>query len=325
MRLLPLFLLVALVSCASPPKQMTVIAHRGASGYLPEHTLESAAMAHAFNPDFIEPDLVLTKDNVLVVLHDIHLDTTTNVARLYPRKKRKDGRYYAIDFTLKQLKRLTVTERGSHKTGKARYAGRFPRGKSHFQIPTFREFIELVEGMNKSRKMNVGIYPEMKNPSFHRRNKKDILKETYKVLKDYGYTSGKKKIYLQCFDSSALKEFKKRYNPKFPLVQLIGDNSWKESPDDYKKMLTPKGLKDVATYAQGIGPWFPQLIQPVGRSYRITPLAKVAKSLGLRIHTYTMREDSLPEYVDSIKGLSVILSREGVDGVFTDFPDKIRE
>lgn len=325
MRLLPLFLLVALVSCASPPKQMTVIAHRGASGYLPEHTLESAAMAHAFNPDFIEPDLVLTKDNVLVVLHDIHLDTTTNVARLYPRKKRKDGRYYAIDFNLKQLKRLTVTERGSHKTGKARYAGRFPRGKSHFQIPTFREFIELVEGMNKSRKMNVGIYPEMKNPSFHRRNKKDILKETYKVLKNYGYTSGKKKIFLQCFDSSALKEFKKRYNPKFPLVQLIGDNSWKESPDDYKKMLTPKGLKDVATYAQGIGPWFPQLIQPVGRSYRITPLAKVAKSLGLKIHTYTMREDSLPEYVDSIKGLSVILSREGVDGVFTDFPDKIRE
>jgi glycerophosphoryl diester phosphodiesterase len=304
---------------------MTIIAHRGASGYLPEHTLESASMAHAFNPDFIEPDLVMTKDDVLVVLHDIHIDTTTNVAKVFPRNKRKDGRYYAIDFTLKQLKSLKVMERGNVKSGKAIYEDRFPRGRANFEVPTFREFIELVEGLNKSRKMNIGIYPEMKSPSFHRQNKKDILKETWKVLNDYGYTSGKKKIFLQCFDSSALKEFKKRFNPKFPLIQLIGDNSWKESPDDYTKMLTPKGLKEVSIYAQGIGPWFPQLIQPVGRSYRITPLAKVAKSLGLKIHTYTLREDSLPEYVDSVKGLSVILAREGVDGVFTDFPDRIRE
>ncbi|MCO4756175.1 MAG: hypothetical protein KC478_16960, partial [Bacteriovoracaceae bacterium] len=137
-------------------------------------------------------------------------------------------------------------------------------------------------------------------------------------------TSGKKKVIVQCFDSVALKEFKRRYNPKFPLIQLIGDNSWKESPDDFKKMLTIKGLKEVKKYADGIGPWFPQLIKPVGRSYKMTPLAKIAKGLGLKIHTYTLRDDSLPPYVDTVKGLANILSREGVDGVFTDFPDRIR-
>lgn len=322
MRILLLLACIFLASCAS--NEMMVIAHRGASGYLPEHTLESASMAHAFNPDYIEPDIVLTKDNVPVVLHDIHIDTTTNVAKIFPKRKRKDGRYYAIDFKLRELRRLKVMERGDPRNNKPRYKNRFPRQKSSFQVPTFREFIELVEGLNKSRKKNIGIYPEMKSPSFHKRHKKDILKETWKILKEYGYTSGKKKVIVQCFDSVALKEFKRRYNPKFPLIQLIGDNSWKESPDDFKKMLTIKGLKEVKKYADGIGPWFPQLIKPVGRSYKMTPLAKIAKGLGLKVHTYTLRDDSLPDYVDSVKGLANILSREGVDGVFTDFPDRIR-
>lgn len=90
--------------------------HRGASGYLPEHTLEAAAMAHSFGVQFIEPDIVVTKDDKLVVLHDYHVDTTTDVARVFPDRKREDGRYYAVDFTLAELKKLNVTERINLKT-----------------------------------------------------------------------------------------------------------------------------------------------------------------------------------------------------------------
>src|SRR5687767_9176819 len=97
--------------------QPIVIAHRGASGYLPEHTLEAAAYAHALGADFIEQDVVLSKDDVLVVTHDIHVDTTTDVAARYPDRKRADGRYYAIDFTWEELKALRVHERVNETTG----------------------------------------------------------------------------------------------------------------------------------------------------------------------------------------------------------------
>ena len=190
--------MIILSSCAS--NNLLVIAHRGASGYLPEHTLEAVSLAHGMNPDYIEPDIVLSRDNVPIVLHDIHIDTVTNVRQVFPKKKRKDGRYYAIDFTLKQLKRLKVVERFNPKTNKAVFINRFPKGASHFKIPTFAEYIELIQGLNKSRKMNIGIYPEIKNPEFHHKNKKQIEKIIFKLLKKYGYTSGKKKIFLQCFD-----------------------------------------------------------------------------------------------------------------------------
>jgi glycerophosphoryl diester phosphodiesterase len=317
-----LLIIIMLSSCAS--NDLLVIAHRGASGYLPEHTLEAVALAHGMNPDYIEPDIVLTKDNVPVVLHDIQIDTVTNVHRIYPKKKRRDGRFYAIDFTLKQLKRLRVSERFNPKTKKAVFPARFPRGASHFQIPTFAEYIELIQGLNKSRKKNIGIYPEIKNPAFHHKNKKQIEKIVYKVLKKYGYTNGKKKIILQCFDPKSLQLFKKTYRPKFPLIQLIADDSWKEANVSYKKMLTRQGLEKVKTYADGIGAWIPQLLMTdVHGSYLPTSSLSHAKDLDLIIHAYTIRADLLPEFAESVKGLANILNREGIDGVFTDFPDLI--
>ncbi|MBT7609194.1 MAG: glycerophosphodiester phosphodiesterase [Bacteriovoracaceae bacterium] len=317
-------LLTLFSSCAS--NDLLVIAHRGASGYLPEHTLEAVALAHGLNPDYIEPDLVLTRDNILVVLHDIHLDTVTNVRRIYPKKKRKDGRFYAIDFTLKQLKRLHISERINPKTKQAVFPKRFPRGASSFRIATFAEYIELVQGLNKSRKMNIGIYPEIKSPAFHHKHKKQIEKIVFKVLDKYGYTKGKKKIFLQCFDPRSLKFIKKTFKPKFPLIQLIADDSWKEANISYKKMLTRKGLKHVKTYADGIGAWIPQLLSTdVHGAYLPTSSLGYAKDLGLTIHAYTLRADQLPEYAKDVNGLANILSREGVDGVFTDFPDLINK
>ena len=133
--ILGLLLLVAGVGVAAESRPL-VIAHRGASGYLPEHTLVANAYAHALGADFLEQDLVLTKDDVPVVLHDIYLDTVTDVAMRCPERKRADGRVYALDLTLVELKQLRVTERFNAKTGAPVFAGRFPAGLAEFRVST---------------------------------------------------------------------------------------------------------------------------------------------------------------------------------------------
>jgi len=152
------------------PKKFLVIAHRGASGYLPEHTLEAKAMAHAMGADYIEQDVVLTKDDQAVVLHDIYLDEVTDVARVFPGRNQTDGRFYAIDFTLAEIKTLNVTERFDRNTGEACYPNRFPDcTRIDFKIPTLAEEIKLIQGLNKSTGKNVGIYVELKKPGFHKK------------------------------------------------------------------------------------------------------------------------------------------------------------
>jgi glycerophosphoryl diester phosphodiesterase len=146
-----------------------VIAHRGASGYLPEHTMEAKAAAHAMNCDFIEQDVVLSKDNVAVVIHDIYLDDVTDVATKFSNRKRADHRYYVIDFTFAELQTLTVFERFSPKTGAQLYPNRFPKGAGAFKLHSFEQELQLIQGLNKSTQKNIGIYPEIKDPEFHKK------------------------------------------------------------------------------------------------------------------------------------------------------------
>ncbi|MEM7311532.1 MAG: glycerophosphodiester phosphodiesterase, partial [Planctomycetota bacterium] len=185
-------------TCAD--EDFLIIAHRGASGYLPEHTLPAVAMAHGLGADYIEQDVVLTKDKHPIVLHDIHLDTVTDVATKFPNRKREDGRYYAIDFELAEIRLLRVNERIDLATGKPVFPGRFPLGKSRFEIPTLAEEIELIQGLNKSTARDVGIYAEVKQPAWHRNAGFEISRIVIQVLKDYGYESKTDRAYLQCFD-----------------------------------------------------------------------------------------------------------------------------
>ena len=126
-----------------------VIAHRGASGYLPEHTLESKVLAFAQGADFIEQDVVMTRDDQLVVIHDLTLERTTDVAALFPGRARADGSYYVIDFTLEELRRLAVSE-GRRQDGQAQYPQRFPAGTSRFGLHTLEEELELIRGLEQS-------------------------------------------------------------------------------------------------------------------------------------------------------------------------------
>ena len=310
------------MSCAQAPKK-TIIAHRGAPGYVPEHSLLGVAMAHSFNVDYIEPDLVLSKDNKLVVLHDIHIDTTTNVKEIFPKRKRKDGRFYAIDFTLNELKRLSLNERINLKTGKRVFPNRYPLKKTKLEIPTFKEFLELVNELNKTRNKNIGIYPEIKSPEFHMREGKDIAKITFQFLDKNNLNRKDADIYVQCFYPMTLIRLKDEMKAKFPMIQLIAENSWNESSIDYDNLQSYEGLKDMAPYIKGIGPYINQLYTIEDGKIKKTQLVEWAHKLGLKVHAYTHREDSLPPGFKTEKELLDFLFNEvKIDGIFSDFSDR---
>jgi glycerophosphoryl diester phosphodiesterase len=294
-----------------------VIAHRGAPGYLPEHTLESVTLAFAQGADFIEQDLVVTKDLQIIVLHDIHLETVTNVEQVFPTRKRQDGRYYALDFTLTELKTLKVHERQDTK-GKQVFANRY-QGKGTFHIATFEDQIELIQQLNRQFDKTTGFYPEIKSPAWHREQGVDISQLVLAVLRKHGLDDANKAIYLQCFDFSETQRLRNDLDVKAKLIQLIGENDWLESPTNYDFLKTPAGLAAIAKVAQGIGPWIPQLVD--FKTMQPTGFVKQAHIAGLLVHPYTFRKDALPENVNQEQALKMLFDELKVDALFTDFTD----
>jgi glycerophosphoryl diester phosphodiesterase len=300
-----------------------VIAHRGASGYLPEHTLAAKALAHAMGADFLEQDVVLSRDGVPVVLHDIHLDTVTDVAQRYPERKRADGRWYALDFTVAEIRSLRAGERIDLKTGQAAMPGRFPAGKSAFQVPTLAEELEFVEGLNRTTGRRAGIYVEIKQPAWHRREGRDLSAAVLAVLASHGYRTREDPCWLQCFDYAEVQRLRGELGWKGRLLQLTGGTvgaSGKEAAWLHSR----EGLAALAKVADGLGPAVASILEgksPADR--RISPLVRDAHAAGLVVHPYTVRADSLPAVVGSLDELQALLFREaGVDGVFSDHPDR---
>ncbi|MFT6270643.1 MAG: glycerophosphoryl diester phosphodiesterase [Alphaproteobacteria bacterium] len=290
-----------------------IIAHRGASGFLPEHSKEAAVLAFMQDADYIEQDLVVSKDDHLVILHDIHLETVTNVEALFPERVRADNRYYAIDFTLLELRQLSLHERQTSE-GMMVFPRRYT-GNAHFSITTFAEQVELVQELNRQFAKNVGWYPEIKSPQWHIKEGKDIAKLFSAELNRLGLNTTTTKIYVQSFEPNSLKRLKQEFGLKVPLIQLIADNSWEESDADYDVMLTAAGLEDIATYAQGIGPWLPQVYDY--KNNQISDLLSLAKQQKLQVHPYTHREDA-QDLPDSPKIMFNMLKKAGIDGIFTD-------
>ena len=336
-----LVLMGATFSTTANADDKVVIAHRGASGYLPEHTLPAKAMAFAQGADYLEQDLVMTKDDQLVVLHDHYLDRVTDVADRFPDRARKDGRYYAIDFTLAEIKSLKFSEGFTVENGKKvqTFPGRFPMGKSDFRVHTFEEEIEFIQGLNHSTGKNIGLYPEIKAPWFHHQEGKDIATRVLEVLKKYGYTKKTDKIYLQCFAANELKRIRNELEPKMgvdlKLVQLIAYTKWNETeeqqPDgkwvnySYDWMLEPGAMEKIAQYADGIGPDYHMLIADSSTNGHIiiNGMVKEAHEHQLEVHPFTVRADQLPPYAKDVNELYDALYRQAdVDGLFTDFPDK---
>lgn len=298
-----------------------VIAHRGASGYLPEHTNEALVMAYMQNADYIEQDLVLSKDGHLVVLHDIHIDTTTNVAQAFPDRKRDDGRYYAIDFNLAELKTLQVNERTDRHQNPV-YPTRF-QGDTDFQIATLDEHLNLIQQLNRQTGKNTGWYIEIKAPQWHLQQGQDIAKILVETLTQYQLNHPQANLFVQCFDLKHSKRLRQQLGLKAPLIQLIAENDWQESDTDYNYLKTTQGLAEIATFAEGIGPWIPQVLSLKNGQYLSTGYAEQAQNAGLLVHPYTFRRDALPEGITSEMLLKALTHQLKVDGIFTDFTDVV--
>ena len=308
-------------------EQFLVIAHRGACGYAPEHTLVATALAIGMGADYVEQDVVLTKDGQPVVLHDIHLDTVTNVAQQFPARSRSDGRFYAIDFTLAEIKTLSVHERIDWKSGKPIFPNRFPHSADalDLQVPTLAEAIEMIQGINNGLDKEVGIYPEIKKPAWHRAAGHDISATVLRVLAEYGYDQPEDRVFLQCFDATELRRIRNDLGCKLRLVQLIGENRWNESKTDFARLRSAQGLQQIATYAQGIGPRIEHVLSAGEQGGLVTTdLVEKAHNHGLSVHPFTLRVDALPLGIPNVGQLMGALKEANCDGVFSDFPDVTR-
>lgn len=296
-----LFLFSGIIEAGAANK--VIIAHRGASGYLPEHTLAAYAMAYAQGADYLEPDLGMTRDGVLICLHDLTLDATTNAAEIFPGRAREDGKYYAVDFTLAEIKQLCVQER---------YSNRFPKESLLFRIATFEELIQLVQGLNASTGRDVGIYPELKDPAFYENAGLPFAETMLEMLARYGYDGPDANVYIQCFVPATLIRLREVFDCTLPLVQLISDRSAQDA------LVTEEGLAKIAQYAQGIGPHKSRIEKDPGMVAR-------AHALGLVVHPYTFRADMTPPRYGSFEEeLRVFLFEHDIDGGFVDHPDVMR-
>ncbi|GAA1145786.1 glycerophosphodiester phosphodiesterase [Kribbella jejuensis] len=329
------------VAVAGQHDAFVIVGHRGASGYRPEHTLASYELAARMGADFIEPDLVSTKDHVLVARHEPEIGGTTDVANhpeFKDRKKTKvlDGvattGWFTEDFTLAELKTLRAVERipaiRQHNTV---FNGRY-------QIPTFQEVIDLSKRLSKELGRPIGIYPETKHPTYFRAQGLPLEPELVKALNRNGLNRRGAKVYVQSFEVGNLKALRREL--RVPLVQLTSASG---APYDfvvsgdkrtYADIVSAAGLRDVATYADGVGPSKDQVI-PVDATGKLgTPTALVANAhrAGLVVHPYTFRVENtfLPAEFDSSAVPSdagnlfaeiAAYRRAGIDGLFTDNTD----
>lgn len=290
-----------------------VIGHRGASGYLPEHTLESYTLAIAQGADFIEPDLVSTKDGVLIARHENVLTETTDVAAKFPDRKTKktiDGQvvegWFSEDFTLAEIKTLRAKER-------LPFRNHGNDGK--FLIPTFAEILELRARKSQETGREIGIYPETKHPTYFAGIHLPLEERLAAALKGAGLDRADAPVFLQSFEASSLKKLATLVKP--PRILLL------ESPGD---MTTDAGLAEIAGFAQGIGPGKNMIVPTDATGHTGTPTDLIVRAhrAGLKVHAYTFRPESqfLPvSYGGDPAREYCQFAALGLDGLFTDTPD----
>nr|WP_260583978.1 glycerophosphodiester phosphodiesterase [Sphingopyxis sp. PET50] len=315
-------------------KPPIVIAHRGASGERPEHTLEAYRLAIDLGADFIEPDLVLTKDGILVARHENEISETTDVAdhpEFAGRKTIKtiDGQqvagWFTEDFTLAELKTLRARER-LPKLRNTDYDGRF-------EVPTFAEILDLLALVNKGREVPVGVYPETKHPSYFAAIGLPHEGPLLAILGEYGYKGRAAPVFIQSFEVGNLKAI--RAKSDLPLIQLMDGEGGPadDGKTGYAAMATPAGLKAIAAYADGIGPNKAMVIPrgALGTLGDPTSLVRDAHAAGLKVHPWTFRRENyfLPlgdkgginpaGHGDLAAEIDAFL-KTGIDGLFSDNP-----
>jgi glycerophosphoryl diester phosphodiesterase len=319
-----------------------VIAHRGASGYRPEHTLAAYALGARMGADYIEPDLVSTKDGVLVARHENEIGGTTDVAahpEFADRRTTKviDGvpfeGWFTEDFTLAELKTLRARERipGTRQRNTI-YDGRY-------EVPTLQEVIDLARRLSRELDRRIGIYPETKHPSYFRELGLNLEDPLVRTLRRNDLDGRRARVFVQSFEVSNLKELDERIDT--PLVQLLGaptarPQDFVESgdPRTYADLATPAGLRGIARYADGVGPSKDYIVprDATGRSLPPTSFVRDAHRADLVVHPYTFRNENQflplelrssadPNAYGNAFGEYDQFFGIGVDGLFSDNPD----
>lgn len=333
----------ALAHRHAPGAAPIVIGHRGASGYLPEHTLAAYALAVFQGADFIEPDLVMTRDGHLIARHENILDETTDVAahpQFASRRTTKvlDGftvtAWWSEDFTLAEIKRLRARER----IPAVRPAN--ARVDDQLEIPTLQEVIDLAKGLEKATGRRIGIYPETKHPTYFRNLGLAMEAPLVRVLRRNGYVGQHDQVFIQSFEVSNLKDLSRMTN--LPLVQLLGGAN--SRPFDvvaaggtltYGQMATAQGLAQIAQYAHGVGPSKGYVIPVVGGILdpaNATTFVRDAHAVGLVVHPYTFRVENQflplnlrvgtdPSARGNLQAEIEMFLDAGIDGFFTDNSD----
>ncbi|MEB3371105.1 glycerophosphodiester phosphodiesterase [Saccharopolyspora mangrovi] len=321
--------------------QIEVFGHRGASGYRPEHTLASYELAARMGADFIEPDLVPTKDGVLVARHEPEIGGTTDVADHPEFAARKTTKvidstemtgWFTEDFTLAELKTLRAKERiPDIRRNNTVYDGLY-------EVPTFQEVLDLRERLSEELGRDIGVAPETKHPSYFRELGLPLEPGVVEALETSSLNKEDSKVVVQSFEVGNLKELREQLRVR--LVQLISNSGAPQDfieagdPRTYADLVKPEGLKEIATYADVIGP-DTKVILPVDDSNHLTEPTTVvadAHAAGLQVVPYTVRAENTflpadfqssqdPAQWGDVLGLFHALYDQGVDGIFSDMPD----
>lgn len=323
-----------------PLGRVVVIGHRGASGYRPEHTLASYRLAIRQCADFIEPDLVSTKDGVLVTRHEPEIGGTTDVAdhpEFADRRttKQLDGApltgWFVEDFTYAELRTLRAKERiPETRPANTRYDGRF-------RVPTFDQVLDLARSKRTCDGHPVGVYPETKHPTYFDQAGLSLEEPMLASLDAHGYAHAKRRVFIQSFETTNLRELDRVTD--LPLVQLTGCSG---APYDlvvagdkrtYADLVKRKGLRGISRYADGVGPCKDQVIPRDDRDrlLRPTKLVRNAHRYGLVVHPYTFRRENQflprefrsnqdPNAPGDLVGEIRVFLAAGIDGFFTDNP-----
>ena len=316
-----------------PPALPIIIAHRGASADRPEHTLAAYALAIEQGADFIEPDLVSTKDHHLVARHENEISGTTDVAGHPEFAGRRTTRtidgetmtgWFTEDFTLAELKTLRTRER----LPQLRPANKAFDGKD--TIPTLDEIIALARAAGKRTGRTIGIYPETKHPSYFRAIDLPLEPVLVAALARAGWTKADSPVFIQSFETGNLKALRPQTGVR--LVQLIGDGTSADGVS-YDAMVTPAGLQAIAAYAQGIGPATTRIIPRGADGVLGAPSTLVADAhaAGLQVHPWTFRPENYflskgfrrganPPDRGDLAGEIRLYLETGIDGVFSDLP-----
>ena len=336
---LKISLILAVFGASGPAlaEDMLVIAHRGASGERPEHTLAAYELAIEQGADYVEPDLVVTKDLVLVARHENELSDTTDVGSREEfadrrRSKTIDGRlvsgWFAEDFTLAELRTLRARERlPGMRPANTRYDGLY-------QVPTFAEIVQLVRAKEAETGRTIGLYPELKHPTFLLQDAGiDSVDLLVTALREAGLDGADAAVFVQCFEVGPLRRLDRLVDVK--LVQLVNTN---DGPADepamrYADMVTPSGLAEIASYADAIGA---DLRMLAGADGKPTGVVQAAHAAGLKVHGWTLRKENafLPPQFRRPGGegdegcynkLYAVVAGLGLDGIFTDNPKEVSE